>query len=395
VTASDICPACHTAGLEIFHEQSGVPAHSVLLMDSRDMALGYPTGNLRLGLCNSCGFITNTAFDVTLNDYNQHCEESQGFSPFFRGWLSDVAKRFVDRYDLHDKTVLEIGCGKGEFLALCCELGPNDGIGIDPAYIPGRLESSALDRIEFIVDLYSEAYAGRLIADAVAHRHTLEHIHPVAEHVKMVRGAANGSDAVPFFWELPETLRVLEDVAFWDVYYEHCSYFTPGSLARLLRQEGYDLLDLRLEYDDQYILLEARTGSGTGTPALDLEDDLERTRAAVAHFRAQYPIRIAELRELIEGVHADGGRTVIWGAGSKGVAFLTTMGCSLDELGYAVDINPHKQGKFMAGTGQEVVGPEFLAEYKPSLVLVMNSVYLDEIGRTCADLGVDARLVGV
>src|SRR3712207_6943984 len=28
--------------------------------------------------------------------------------------------------------------------------------------------------------------------------------------------------------EVPDTLRVLTEGAFWDLYYEHCSYFTPG-----------------------------------------------------------------------------------------------------------------------------------------------------------------------
>ena len=34
-----------------------------------------------------------------------------------------------------DMELLEIGCGKGEFLHLLCEGGRNRGIGIDPAYV--------------------------------------------------------------------------------------------------------------------------------------------------------------------------------------------------------------------------------------------------------------------
>jgi hypothetical protein len=49
---------------------------------------------------------------------------------------------------------------------------------------------------------------------------------------------------------------------------------------------------------------------------------------------------------------------VLWGGGSKGVAFLTTLGQSLDDIAYAVDINPIKHGTFMAGTGQEIIAPE-------------------------------------
>jgi len=66
------------------------------------------------------------------------CEETQGFSPFFRAWHEGLAQRLIDRYSLRAKKIIEIGCGKGEFLALLCDLGHNRGIGFDPAYVPER-----------------------------------------------------------------------------------------------------------------------------------------------------------------------------------------------------------------------------------------------------------------
>ncbi|MGH9013454.1 MAG: class I SAM-dependent methyltransferase [Acidimicrobiia bacterium] len=387
------CPACDAIGMDVFHEQDGVPAHSVLLLPSRDEALGYPTGDLRLGFCRSCGFISNLAFDVALNEYSQRCEETQGFSPHFRAWLRGLAEGFVDRYDLRGRDVLEIGCGKGEFLALVCELGAGRGTGIDPAYVPDRLESEAADRLTFITELYSEAY-GHLVGDAVACRHTLEHIAPVAEFVRTVRRSLADRDDVIVFFELPETLRVLREIAFWDIYYEHCSYFTPGSLTRLFRREGFDPIDLRLDYADQYVLLDTRPGTGRG-PQLPLEDDLAETARLVDHFRRVFPERVEELAATIRAVHAGDGHTVIWGAGSKGVAFLTTLGVSEDEIEYAVDIDPYKQGMFMAGTGQEIVAPAFLADYRPDLVLVMNPVYTDEIGRELESMGLAPKVVAV
>ena len=44
-------------------------------------------------------------------------------------------------------------------------------------------------------------------------------------------------DAVIFFM-IPEVTRILELRAFWDVYYEHCSYYSPGALARHFRHRG-------------------------------------------------------------------------------------------------------------------------------------------------------------
>ena len=83
---------------------------------------------------------------------------------------------------------------------------------------------------------------------------------------------------------------------------------------------------------------------------------------------------------------------MIWGGGSKGVAFLTTLGLE-EEVEYVVDVNPYKQGMFMPGTGHEVVGPDFLRSYRPELVVAMNPVYLGEIAGELSSLGVEAELV--
>ena len=59
---------------------------------------------------------------------------------------------------------------------------------------------------------------------------------------------------------------------------------------------------------------------------------------------------------------------------------------------YAVDVSPNKRGKFVAGTGQEIVSPEFLRDYDPDLVLVMNPVYEREIASQLVEIGVEAQV---
>ena len=62
---------------------------------------------------------------------------------------------------------------------------------------------------------------------------------------------------------------------------------------------------------------------------------------------------------------------------------------------YAIDINPRKQGKFVTGTGQEIVEPAALAASDIDRIFVMNSIYLDEIRTIVQGLGVDAELLSV
>jgi hypothetical protein len=387
------CPSCGAQGLTMFHEQAEIPVHSVRLVDTYEEARDFPRGSLRLGFCEGCGFITNTAYDPGPQDYAVAYEETQGFSPRFRQFSRDLAARWVDRYDLQGKHVLEIGSGKGEFLVDMCELGVAGGVGIDPSYIEGRLTSPAAARITFLKEYYSSAHAP-LTGDAVVCRHTLEHIHATGDLVRTVKRSLEGRDATVVLFELPDVLRVLREVAFWDVYYEHCSYFTPGSLARLFRQNGFDVLNLELDYDGQYILIECRQSDGVPSGPLPLEEDPAEVADAVRGFRHSLAATRRRWQDELASARADGRRTVIWGAGSKGVSFLTTLGVQ-DEIEYAVDVNPFKHEKFMAGTGQRVVAPDFLRAYRPDVVIAMNPIYRDEIGAQLAAMDLAPRLVAV
>ena len=85
---------------------------------------------------------------------------------------------------------------------------------------------------------------------------------------------------------------------------------------------------------------------------------------------------------------------MIWGSGSKGVAFLTTLKVR-DEIGYAVDINPFKAGMFMPGSGHRIVTPEFLKDYQPDVVIVMNPIYLREIRQDLNKLKLNPTLLSV
>ncbi|HWN21628.1 MAG TPA: class I SAM-dependent methyltransferase, partial [Gaiellaceae bacterium] len=356
-----VCPSCGAPELERFHEQQGVPVHSCRLVSTREEALSFPKGDLSLAFCRACGFIANTEFDGSVQDYGVAYEETQGFSPRFREFATDLARRWIDRYDLRGKEIVEIGSGKGEFLAAMCELGGNRGIGIDPAFVEERLDSSAADRIRFVKELYDGSFP--LEADAVVCRHTIEHIAPVGAFLADIRrGIGDRRDTVVLF-DLPDVVRVLREAAFWDVYYEHCSYLSPGSLARLFRRSGFEIVELERDYDDQYIVIEARPVDGVGSVVHPLEESVESLADDVAHFGEVLAATTSRWRQELGALRADGRRAVVWGAGSKAVAFLTTLGIE-EEIHVAVDINPFKQDMFVAGTGHEVVAPERLVDIR-------------------------------
>ncbi len=391
---TSICPGCGAPGVSVFYAKEQAPVHSVLLLPDREEAVSYPTGTIELGFCASCGFIFNTAFDPNLqHEYSTRYEETQGYSPTFNAFSKRLAERLIERYDLHQKDIIEIGCGKGEFLTLLCQLGDNRGVGIDPSYVRDRSLSAPDERVSFRTEFYSDHHAD-LKADFVCCKMTLEHIDQTAEFVGTVaRTTVDRPDTIIFF-QIPNATRVIGDAAFWDIYYEHCSYFSPGSLARLFRNQGFDVLDLWTDYDDQYLMIEARPANGQDRRFPALEDDLDAMTELVRAFPDSFAQKAGYWQTVLQRAAANNQRVVLWGSGSKGVAFLTTLNIR-EAIQYTVDINPNKHGTFMAGTGQEIVGPAFLAEYRPDVVIIMNPVYKQEIQRQLAEMGLAPEILAL
>lgn len=370
------CPACDSAALLPFYAVDGVPVNSCLLLDDETVAREFPRGDLRIAACDACGFVTNTAFDPAVTTYSADYEETQGFSLRFREYIADLVDEWVGRYDLVGGTVVEIGCGKGEFLTTMIRAGIGHGIGIDPGLHLDRIDADVRDRTTWVSGLFPDDFP-TLDADAVVCRHTLEHLAPVGRWLRAVRAAIGDRTDTVLLFELPDALRVLREGAFWDVYYEHCSYFSVGSLDGLFRRAGFEPLDLRRTYDDQYLVIEARPA----TPSTPAADDRTEVLDATRSFANAQAEMAAHWRRRVQKVAESGGSTVLWGASSKAVAFLAALGDDASHVEAAVDINPYKQGRFLPGSGHRVVAPQELPEISPDLVVVMNPTYVAEIGR--------------
>jgi hypothetical protein len=81
---------------------------------------------------------------------------------------------------------------------------------------------------------------------------------------------------------------------------------------------------------------------------------------------------------------------VVWGAGSKGITFLNVLK-SENVIEFVIDVNPHKHGLYVPGTGQQVVAPDMLTDIQPDVVIVMNPIYLDEINKMIAERQIGAN----
>ena len=387
------CPNCDASGMEVFYQAKRIPVHSCMMLAHAEDAIHYPTRDLDLAFCHTCGFISNVLFDASVQNYTSGYEEQQSFSARFRAFQTDLIARLIERYDLRGKDVVEIGCGKGDFLLELCEAGNSRGVGIDPACDPGRIHGRGDGRVRFIAEYYSKRHA-QLPCDLLCCRHTLEHIHITSDFIRRVRDVVGGRENRIVFFEVPAVERVLREAAFWDIYYEHCSYFSLGSLARVFRANRFEVAELGTEYDGQYLVIAARPAEEQTEAAFPLEDDVLRTAKAVATFRSRVRETVDGWRSRLRATCEDGKRIAIWGSGSKCVSFLSALGIA-EQVCAIVDINPYRHGKYLAGSGKRVVPPDALKGLRPGAVVIMNPIYREEIQRDLDTMDVKAEILSV
>jgi SAM-dependent methyltransferase len=361
-----------------------MPVYSNVLLETREQALDVPLGELDLACCRQCGHVFNLAFDASRMDYTPAYENSLHFSPGFQKYAEELSLHLVRSHDIRNKLVIDIGCGKGDFLATICKAGGNRGIGFDRSYSRDAATHEAGLDLTFVPDFFEEK-DGAYLPDLICCRHVLEHMEAPRAFLDVIRRAVAGRRETIVFFEVPNGAYTTRDMGIWDLIYEHCSYFSENSLLTLFQSSGFVVKNLSQLYCGQYLGIEAAIGDTIPTPARP-----PAVPADIAAFSAGYAAKLEFWREELARLEQAGRRAVVWGAGSKGVTFLNVLAAR--SIDYVIDINPRKHGRYVGGTGAKVMPGEFLAEYKPHMVIAMNPVYRDEISAYLRSMGLSCEL---
>lgn len=383
VHAATRCPICGGVSTERIFTMRQMPVLSNVLSATRTEALQLPRADIDLNRCGLCGHIFNAAFDAARVPYTDRYENSLLFSDRFRGDAEALAADLIGRHALRSSRILDIGCGTGEFLALLCRLGDNQGLGLEPSGAHERPAGPLGDRVAIRREQLSERHA-EFAPDLVCCRHVLEHL---AEPLDLLRKVRDLSPRIAFF-EVPNGSWIMRSAGVWDVIYEHHSYFTAASLGQAFATAGFTVSDLREAFEGQFLRAEA-------TPTLGIPTGATAVRVScddAASFKQSAETRIAAARGILANAARDGRRVAVWGAGSKGVTFLNHL-ARRDEVAYVVDVNTRKQGCFVAGSGHLIVAPSFLHAHPPGLVLLMNPAYETEVRNELGRLGCAADLL--
>lgn len=333
---------------KVLFEIEGLPVQQNRMYSTEEEALHCPRGDMSLVQNQDTGLVYNAKFDPALMIYDEHYQNEQGLSTAFQCHLEEVAS-IIDRH-CTGMTIAELGCGKGWFMEMLQEKG-YQVTGVDPAY---EGESESVIKAYFTPEL-------DLQVDALVLRHVLEHIQAPVEFLKSIANA-NGDQGLIYI-EVPCFDWIIENNAWFDIFYEHVNYFRLEDFHRMF---GTVLESGRL-FGGQYLYVVA---------------DLATLRSCAGATGApvELPIEFTSACAGLASEFADEKR-VIWGGASKGVTFSLHMQRANLAIDGVIDINPAKQGKFLPVTGLRVSSPEEAMQWlKPGdNIVVMNPNYLEEI----------------
>lgn len=381
------CPLCSTQESDSVFTLLGVPVHQNLLMNRAEEARGCIRGDIDLRFCRRCGYVFNAAFDPSLLSYSFQYDNTQTHSPYFRDYLESLARYLTKAYSLKNKLIVDVGCGKGDFLRLLCADGLNRGVGFDPSYVGSRAANHGSVRF---IRRFFELKEIAEPPDLIVSRYVLEHVADPIKLLSEVRRALKGSRKGSVFFEVAGLDWVIDHASYWDLYYEHCSYFWRPTLALAFRLAGFDAVRMKNVFGGQYVWVEGKAGTSSprrsGKP-LEIRKMGQRLGAFASRFERFKAFGQTRIRKL----RCQGG-CAVWGAGAKGATLLNLLDPECEIISYAIDLNPEKQGRYVPGTGHPIYSPERLLEEPVARIVMMNPNYWGETRALVRNLGATARV---
>lgn len=379
IVLPNTCPGCLSSSLG---DQYFFPQRPVILnyrFTTPEEARKVLRKDMRLRECLDCGLIFNEILDMTALNYDRGYENAQNYSPRFVEMCRQTAFDLAAKYDLTKGTVLEVGCGKGDFLKMLCELFGCRGLGYDTSCeIDGPINNG---QVTFFQSYVSPSDINESL-DLIICRHVIEHVPDIHHFLCLLRDLAEKGGNPVIYVETPAFEWIIQNRAFWDVFYEHCNYFTLTTLSHLVELAGFEVLSQRLIFDGQYQSLELRRAASSGTKP--------KQTPILSIFAKDIDSTCAELERRLRQAGATEGWAV-WGAGAKGVTLANTL--SEFPPTCVIDSNPAKQGNFISGTGIPVIAPRELKTYKVPVIFVANPNYLLEINQTLLGMGLAPTLL--
>lgn len=324
--------------------------------------------NLDIYQCSGCGLVQLNVEPVW---YFREVITAASFSEKTRLTRLTQMTDFVQKHALQGKTVLEIGCGKGEMLDVLREAGMKP-VGIEASATSVEIGRAANRTIvEGYIGADHQTLSG--LFDAFVCLNYLEHLPDPGKVIQNI--SRNITEEAVGYVTVPNLEYLLKTKCFYEFVADHLSYFTRKSLSFAFEANGFDVLECHTINEDNDIAIIVK----------------KRPRLNIAGEYGAVETVIAELHSIVAQYQARNKRIAVWGAGHRTLALLA-LG-KIREIECVVDSAKFKQGKFTPVLHVPIVAPDYLQNHNIALVIVMvPGVYPGEVLKTLKGMGLEAEI---
>lgn len=343
---------------------------------------------LHARVCEVCFLVQLEEFEKPHNIFSDYAY----FSSYSQSWLQHVrvyADRMTERFHLTEQSlVVEIGSNDGCLLQYFVQKGI-PVLGVEPAQNVASVARK--NGVRTVTRFFGEQTASDLRAEG--HQAGLIIANNVLAHVPDLNGFVNGMKLLLkpegiITVEFPHLLKLVEGTQFDTIYHEHYSYFSLCTAERLFEKHGLRIFDVE-ELSTHGGSLRLYISHSENPDSRPTESVVELRHGEIAA-GIQDPAKYAgfedkvreskrNLLQFLLDAKKEGKTLVGYGAPAKGNTLLNYCGIGTDFLDYTVDLNPHKQNRFLPGTHIPIHAPEMIGKTRPGYVVILPWNLKDEI----------------
>lgn len=300
--------------------------------------------------------------------YLDHCSE-----------MYDYLSRIVDFKD--KDLVLDIGGNDGSLLKEFRKENRN------LHYVNVDCSRSFIDvnrnaGIEYVNEYFGHNTTLPYKAKLITSTNVFQHTEPIRSFVQGVR--RNLASEGVWCLEFPYILTTLANDNYDQIYHEHVFYFCLQNIVDIAEQEGLKVINV--SYHDMHagtlrVLMvkqsSHRQPDNTIKSFLNLEKTL--TEEYYVKWGKRTTEKIQDFKDFVEKLIDQGNTVACFGAAAKGCVFLNTCGLDYNSIQFIVDDTPFKQGKFVPGTGIQIVDRNALKHTKIDYMIILAHNFKDYI----------------
>lgn len=316
--------------------------------------------NLEIFQCNCCGVVQHTSKPVS---YYKSVIRATSFSSEMKEFRTQQLGLWNKKYNLHNKTILEIGSGKGEFLKIMNNIGDFQLMGIENSKTSQKsIVDDGLRCLNGYLGTMSEKFLNKYKNnfDAFMCFSFMEHWpNPKNTFQQLNYILKNGAVGLI---EVPNFDLIYKKSIYTEFTIDHIFYFTKKTLKQTLELFGFDLIKINTIWYGYILSAEVR----------------KRKPLCFKSFNNNFNSINDNLINTIK--QFDSHKTVVWGAGHQSLSVISQSG-AFKFINFVVDSATFKQDRYIYGINLMVKEPNSIRENDISTVFVIAAGYSDEISK--------------